>query len=340
MAPLCHYSLASWAIAIALGATGFAADGYRPADTQPSGQPLAPREAATRFHAPPGFKITLAAAEPDVRQPIAIAYDDRGRLWVAESYSYAGSNFTDERHDRLLIFEDTDGDGVFDSRKVFHDHLNRLTGLTIGFGGVWVTTAPTLAFIPDRNGDDVPDSEPVVHLDGWTLDAEHNSVNGLTWGPDGWLYGRHGIKKASLVGAPGKAKSDRTEVACSIWRYHPIQHTFEVVADGTINPWGLDFDEYGQGFATTSVVEHFWHVVPGARWERWKDRGGHPDPYTYELMAATSDHLHWGGGMWDQGGRISGGNDALGGGHSHSDAMIYLGDRWPKEYRGTVFMSN
>jgi len=340
VAPLCHYSLASWAIAIALGATGFAADGYRPADTQPSGQPLAPREAATRFHAPPGFKITLAAAEPDVRQPIAIAYDDRGRLWVAESYSYAGSNFTDERHDRLLIFEDTDGDGVFDSRKVFHDHLNRLTGLTIGFGGVWVTTAPTLAFIPDRNGDDVPDSEPVVHLDGWTLDAEHNSVNGLTWGPDGWLYGRHGIKKASLVGAPGKAKSDRTEVACSIWRYHPIQHTFEVVADGTINPWGLDFDEYGQGFATTSVVEHFWHVVPGARWERWKDRGGHPDPYTYELMAATSDHLHWGGGMWDQGGRISGGNDALGGGHSHSDAMIYLGDRWPKEYRGTVFMSN
>ncbi|MSU49384.1 MAG: c-type cytochrome [Opitutus sp.] len=340
MAPTGPQSLAVWLATIGIGATAFASDGWRPINTQPVGEPFPPREAAARLHAPPGFKITLAAAEPDLQQPIAIAYDDRGRLWVAESYSYAGSNFTDERHDRILIFEDTDGDGVFDSRKVFHDQLNRLTGLALGFGGVWITTAPHLAFIPDQNGDDVPDGPPVVQLDGWTLEAEHNTVNGLTWGPDGWLYGRHGIKKSSLVGRPGAPKSSRTEVSCAIWRFHPTRHTFEVVADGTINPWGLDFDDHGQAFASTSVVDHFWHVVPGARWERWKDRGGHPDPHSYELMSPTSDHLHWGGGMWDKDGRIAGSNDALGGGHSHSDAMIYLGDRWPAEYRGTVFMSN
>jgi putative heme-binding domain-containing protein len=102
----------------------------------------------------------------------------------------------------------------------------------------------------------------------------------------------------------------------------------------------LDFDDHGQAFASTSVVDHFWHVIPGARWERWKDRGGHPDPYSYELMSSASDHLHWGGGMWDKNGRIAGANDQLGGGHSHSDAMIYLGDRWPQEFRGTVLMSN
>ncbi|MEN9635872.1 MAG: hypothetical protein RL077_4276 [Verrucomicrobiota bacterium] len=340
MAPTCRQSLAGWAAAIGIGATAFAADGWHPINTQPVGEPLPPREAAARLHAPPGFKITLAAAEPEVQQPIAIAYDDRGRLWVAESYSYAGSNFTDERHDRILIFEDTDGDGVFDSRKVFHDHLNRLTGLALGFGGVWVTMAPHLAFIPDRNSDDIPDGPPVVQLDGWTLDAEHNTVNGLTWGPDGWLYGRHGIKKSSFVGRPGASKASRTEVGCAIWRFHPTRHVFEVVADGTINPWGLDFDDHGQAFASTSVTDHFWHVTLGARWERWKNRGGHPDPYSYELMSPTSDHLHWGGGMWDKDGRIAGANDALGGGHSHSDAMIYLGGRWPAEYRGTVFMSN
>ena len=331
---------AGWFAAIGIGATAFAADGWHPLNTQPVGEPLLPREAAARMQAPPGFKITLAAAEPDVQQPIAIAYDDRGRLWVAESYSYAGSNFTDERHDRILIFEDTDGDGVFDSRKVFHDQLNRLTGLALGFGGVWITTAPCLAFIPDRNGDDIPDGPPVVQLDGWTLDAEHNTVNGLTWGPDGWLYGRHGIKKSSLVGRPGAPPASRTEVGCAIWRFHPTSHVFEVVADGTINPWGLDFDDHGQAFASTSVTDHFWHVTFGARWERWKNRGGHPDPYSYELMSPTSDHLHWGGGMWDKDGRIAGSNDALGGGHSHSDAMIYLGGRWPAEFRGTVLMSN
>lgn len=340
MAPTGPQSLAVWLAAIGFGATAFAAAGWRPVNTQPVGAPLSPMEAVARIHAPPGFKITLAAAEPDVQQPIAIAYDDRGRLWVAECYSYAGSNFTDERRDRILIFEDADGDGVFELRKVFTDNLSRLTGLALGFGGVWVTTAPHLAFIPDRNGDDVPDGPPVVQLDGWTLEAEHNTVNGLTWGPDGWLYGRHGIKKSSLVGRPGAPKSGRNEVGCAIWRFHPTRHTFEVVADGTINPWGLDFDDHGQAFASTSVVDHFWHVIPGARWERWKDRGGHPDPYSYELMSPTNDHLHWGGGIWDKDGRIAGTNDQLGGGHSHSDAMIYLGDRWPAEYRGTVFMSN
>jgi len=332
--------LAGWAVGFSLGALAFGAEVYRSTNTQPSGQPLPPKEAASRLRVPPGFRVTLAASEPALRQPIAIDYDDRGRLWVAESYSYAGSNFTEEKQDRILIFEDTDGDGVFDSRKIFHDHLNRLTGLTVGFGGVWITAAPNLAFIPDKNSDDVPDGEPIVYLDGWTLEAEHNTVNGLKWGPDGWLYGRQGIKKASLVGRPGAASRERTEVSSGIWRFHPTGHRFEVVADGTINPWGLDFDDYGQAFASTSVVDHFWHVVPGARWERWKDRGGHPDPYTYELMGPTNDHLHWGGGQWDKGGRISGGNDALGGGHSHSDAIIYLGDRWPDEYRGTVFMSN
>jgi putative membrane-bound dehydrogenase-like protein len=317
------------------------ADDFTPTNTQAAGEhPLPPAEAAGRLSVPEGFQVTLAAAEPDVRQPIAIAFDDRGRLWVAESYSYNGSKFTDEPHDRILIFEDTTGDGVLDRRTVFREGLTRLTGLQLGFGGVWITTPPTLSFIPDRNHDDSPDGEPITHLDGWSLDAEHNSVNGLTWGPDGWLYGRHGIKQPSLVGPPGVADAGRVELSCSIWRYHPMRHVFEVVADGTINPWGLDFDDHGQGFLTTSVVEHLWHLTPGAHYERWKDRGAHPDPFVYEAMSATSDHLHWGSGTWDKAGRVAEGNQDFGGGHSHCDAMIYLGDRWPDPYRGSLFTSN
>ena len=174
---------------------------FTPTNTQAAGEhPLAPAEAVTRLKLPEGFRVTLAAAEPDVRQPIAIAFDDRGRLWVAESYSYNGSKFTDDRHDRILIFEDSTGDGVLDRRMVFWDGLTHLTGLQIGFGGVWITAPPHLSFIPDRDRDDVPDGEATVHLDGWSLKAEHNSVNGLTWGPDGWLYGRHGI--TAIAGRP------------------------------------------------------------------------------------------------------------------------------------------
>ncbi|MCA9138262.1 MAG: hypothetical protein KDB00_15930, partial [Planctomycetales bacterium] len=329
---------------------------FAPQNTQAAGQePLEAQEAAKRLHVPPGFQITLAASEPDVRQPIAIALDDRGRLWVAESYSYDGSTFTDERHDRILIFEDSTGDGILDRRTVFCDGLTHLTGLEIGFGGVWITAPPNLAFLPDRNHDDRADGDPIVHLDGWSLKAEHNSVNGLTWGPDGWLYGRHGIKQPSLVGRPGVKLQQRIELSCCIWRYHPTGMTFEVVADGTINPWGLDFDDHGQGFLTTSVVEHLWHLVPGAHYERWKDRGVNPNPFAYEAMSATSDHLHWGSGgkgtsgkgtgtsapeTWDKAGRMAEGNQHSGGGHSHCDAMIYLGGRWPDEFRGSLFTSN
>jgi putative membrane-bound dehydrogenase-like protein len=317
------------------------AEEFTPRNTQAAGeQPLPPQEAIKRLRVPEGFRITLAAAEPDVRQPIAITFDDRGRLWVAESYSYDGSTFTNERRDRILIFEDTTGDGVLDSRRVFCDGLTHLTGLEIGFGGVWITAPPHLAFIPDRTRDDIPDGDTIVHLDGWSLKAEHNSVNGLTWGPDGWLYGRHGIKQPSHVGRPGDAPDKRIELSCCIWRYHPTRHSFEVVADGTINPWGLDFDDHGQGFLTTSVVEHLWHLVPGAHYERWKNRGVHPKPYVYETMSATSDHLHWASGTSNEASRQAKGQQNFGGGHSHCDAMIYLGDRWPDAFRGTLLTSN
>jgi len=316
------------------------ADDYEPINTQAVHEhPLPPSEAVRHIQVPNGFQVTLSAAEPDVRQPVAIDFDDRGRLWVAEIYSYAGSDFNDEKHDRILIFEDIDGDGVFDSRKVFADGLNRLLGLVVGSHGVWVATAPTVAFIADTDGDERADGPPIVHLDGFSLKAEHNTLNGLTWGPDGWLYGRHGIKSPSHVGVPGTPDSQRVELSCAIWRYHPVRHTFEVVADGTINPWGLDFNDTGDAFISTSVIDHYWHIVPGARLERWNDRPP-PDPQVYELMSSTNDHLHWAGGGWNEAGRESADNDALGGGHSHCDAMIYLGDRWPDEYRGSVLMSN
>ena len=308
-------------------------------DTQDAAdQPPSPTESLKLISVPDGFNVSLFAGEPDVAQPIAINYDDRGRLWVLESFSYI--EWKRNGRDRILIFEDTDNDGRYDKQKVFWDQGNHTSGFQIGYGGVWICDAPELLFIPDADRDDVPDGKPKVVLDGWTEKAEHNFFNGLTWGPDGWLYGRHGIKQPSLVGKPGTPEEERIPLSCSIWRYHPIKETFEVYADGTINPWGLDWNEEGQPFITTSVVDHLWHLVPGARYARWQDHRlmNHPNPYTYDLMKPTSDHRHWIGAETER--RIYDGHDAAGGGHSHSGLMIYQADAWPERYQGRAFTSN
>lgn len=310
----------------------------RSAEAEDAPAPLA--EAAARMKLPTGFHATLFAGEPDVVQPIALTFDDRGRLWVVECLSYPDW-LTDPNaagHDRVLIFEDRDGDGHFDERKVFLDDGRNLSGIEIGFGGVWLCSTPNLVFVPDADGDDVPDGPPQTVLDGWDLKAKHNVFNGLAWGPDGWLYGLNGILSESRVGRPGTPEDERVAINCGVWRYHPTRHTFEAVAHGTTNPWGIDFDEYGQAFFTNCVIHHLWQVVPGARYQRMF--GQDFNPHTYGQMASCADHIHWGGGPWQSSRGGVGEHNAPGGGHAHSGAMIYLGDNWPDEYRGNLFTCN
>ncbi|MFT5526214.1 MAG: putative membrane-bound dehydrogenase-like protein [Pirellulaceae bacterium] len=303
-----------------------------------SDTPPTPSAAAGKITVPKGFNVSLFAGEPAVAQPIAIALDHRGRLWVAEFYSYPTWQSTG--NDRIVILEDTDGDGQFDKRKVFWDKGNYLTGIEIGFGGVWVCCAPHLLFIPDKDGDDVPDGEPIVHLDGWSHVGNHTVLNSLVWGPDGWLYGCNGNANHSHVGKPGSPQSERQQLNCGIWRYHPVRREFDVVAHGTANPWGLDFNDYGEGFFTNCVIGHLWHLIPGANYKRIY---GRPiNPHAYEQLDACSDHYHFTGKNW----QFSRGDDGkevhqdAGGGNAHAGAMVYLGGSWPDSYRNTALMCN
>jgi len=117
---------------------------------------LPPEQAAREMTLPPKFSATLFAGEPDVKQPIAFALDDRGRVWVAEAYTYPQRAPEGEGKDRILIFEDTNGDGKFDKRTVFMEGLNLVSGLQVGFGGVWIGAAPYLMFVPIKPGEDKP----------------------------------------------------------------------------------------------------------------------------------------------------------------------------------------
>ena len=326
-------------VAVTPSACTAADDFPDPINTQAAGEhPPLPQEMLELFELPPGFNVTLFAGEPDVRQPIAFDFDDRGRIWVAENYSYgAHGKYDAELRDRVIILHDTDGDGQHDERKVFWDEGWMLTGLTWGFGGLWVLNDGTLSFIPDKDGNDVPDGEPVEMLNGWTKSAGHNFVSGLLWGPDGWLYGRHGITDTSYPGTPDTPQAERQPMNCGIWRFHPTKHIFEVVCHGTTNPWGLDYNESGDMFMTNNVIGHLWHVIPGAHYERMF--GQDFNPHLYELMSQTADHYHWDhSGKWSE--SRDGHADDLGGGHSHCGGMIYYGDNFPKEYRGKMFMCN
>jgi putative membrane-bound dehydrogenase-like protein len=306
-------------------------------DTQnPKDIPLSPVESLKRMTVPAGFHVTLFAGEPDLRRPIAFHFDDRGRLWVVENYSHPVWK-ADGGSDRILILEDTNHDGRFDQRKVFWDKGRYLTGIAVGHGGVWIANTPELSFIPDRDGDDTPDSEPVVMLDGFQI-SKNNVLNNFHWGPDGWLYGAIGLSTPSLVGKPGQSKDERTRITRGIWRFHPVHHRFEKVAEGMVNPWGADFNEYGDLITSNTVIAHLWHIVPGMYCQR---RSSECDnPYAYSRIQSIANHLHWGGGVWQSSRESSDHHSVAGGGHAHCGGMIYLGDNWPKKYRGTFLTNN
>ncbi len=318
------------ALTVATWATAAAAD-----------RPMPAAEAAARMTLPPGFRATLFAGEPDIVQPIAFTFDDRGRLWVVENHSYPKWSRDGTGRDRVVILDDTDGDGRFDTRTVVLDNGCNLSGIEYGFGGIYLCSAPNLIHIPIE--DDKPAGPPRVLLDGWNLDLGHNMFNGLAWGPDGWLYGCHGITVTSHVGKPGCKDGERVPFNCGVWRYHPTRHVFEPFAWGTTNPWGIDWTAEGELFATNCVIKHLFHVVPGGHYQRMF--GQDLNPHVYKLMESCADHVHWGGGHWTSArakpdGTVKPEHDDAGGGHAHSGCMVYLGDNWPAEYRGDVFMLN
>lgn len=309
---------------------------------------LSPEESLSIIDVPEGFGVDLIAAEPDLVQPIAMCFDARGRIWVIEGTTYPRRAEEGKGTDRILIFEDSNADGTFDSRKVFADNINLASGIEVGFGGVFVGAAPYLYFFPDADGDDVPDSEPVVLLDGWGYQDTHETLNSFTWGPDGWLYGTHGVFTHSVVGKPGTPEEERHKLNAGVWRYHPTKEEFEVFAYGTSNPWGVDFNEQGDFFISACVIPHFYNMVQGGRYIR-QGSASHFNPYIFESIDTIADHSHYAGAItehafWRENKALRppapSNTSALGGGHAHAGLALYLADTFPENYRGEAYFHN
>ena len=336
---------------------------------------LSPQDAVAKATLPPGFKMHVFASEPELIQPIAFCLDHRGRVWVAEGRTYprrkgeppAETNPNREPTpaqlkdilggaDRILVLEDTDGDHKADKRTVFLENVNLISGLEVGLGGVWIGAAPYLLFVPVKDWESPkPAGNPQIMLDGWDFKADtHETLITFTWGPDGWLYGCHGVFCPSHVGKPGATYQERQWMDAGAWRYHPTRHVFEVFTEGGSNPWGIDFDEYGQLWSGMCVIPHLFHMIQGARIERQggehfpvgplenaayrKAKGKPVHPHIYEDIKTHADHVHWAGNLGPHAANAR--SDAAGGGHAHAGVMVYLGESWPQEYRGNLFIGN
>jgi putative membrane-bound dehydrogenase-like protein len=313
---------------------------YPNTEPETSGSPTPPEAAAAGMQLPEGFSAHVFASEPDVQNPIAMAWDSRGRLWVAENYTYSdrSQRFDLNLKDRVVIFDGTTKNH-FTKRTIFTNDVQMLTGIEVTDQGVYLMCPPSLLFLPDRNQDDVPDGPAETLLDGFTVAQAnyHNFANGIKFGPDGWLYGRCGGSCPGRIGIPGTNDRHRLAMEGGMWRYHPQKKIVEVLTTGTTNPWGHDFNDFGDGFFVNTVNGHLWHLIPGAHFVRPFTLD--PNRETYELIDFHADHWHFDTGKAWHESRDGVAND-FGGGHAHSGTLIYNDVVWPPEYRGELFTLN
>ncbi|MBQ11863.1 MAG: dehydrogenase [Planctomyces sp.] len=273
--------------------------------------PLSPAEAIKSFQVADDLRLEQVLAEPLVGQPLFINWDERGRLWVLNYKQYpnpAGLKMVSRDkylravydkvplppphgvrgRDKITIHEDTDGDGVLDRHKTFVDGLNIASSFVRGRGGVFVLNPPYLLFYPDSNDDDVPDSDPLVLLEGFGLEDSHSVANSLRWGPDGWLYACQGSTTTGHIKRPGIDTEPTHSMGQLIWRYHPETRQYEIFAEGGGNTFGAEIDSRGRIFSGTNGGNaRGYHYVQGA-YERkgFSKHGALSNPYAFGYFPA------------------------------------------------------
>jgi putative heme-binding domain-containing protein len=266
--------------------------------------PTPPGQMLQRFRLRDEIEADLVAHEPQISQPLFLSWDSRGRMWVVQyrQYQYP-AGLKVQRFDQYLravydkvpeppphgtpgadvitVFEDTDGNGVYDHAKDVIAGLNIATSVQVGPRGIWVLNPPYLLRYPDADHDDVPDGDPEVHLSGFGMQDTHSVANSLLWGPDGWLYGANGSTTAGTISSQ-VTKGVRFEGQC-IWRYSPDSRVFEIYAEGGGNTFSLEIDSKGRVFSGTNGGSKRGYYYPQGSYsdKNWGKHGPLTNPYAF-----------------------------------------------------------
>jgi putative membrane-bound dehydrogenase-like protein len=261
-------------------------------------KPLEPAESMKHMHLPEGFEIKLYAAEPDIARPIAMTWDERGRLWIAETVDYPNNlQPPGKGHDRITICEDTDGDGRADKFTVFADKLSIPTSLAFANGGVVVTQAPDTLFLKSSKGDDKADVRRVL-FSGWGTQDTHAGPSNLRRGPDNWLWGTVGYS-----GFRGTVGGKAMRFGQGVFRMRPDGGEMEFLGSTSNNTWGLGLSESGDVFGSTANNEHSFHLaLPNRAFESvrgWSGRGlvGIEDHKKFHPVTPNVRQVDWHGGF-------------------------------------------
>ncbi|PVD50649.1 dehydrogenase [Terrimonas sp.] len=228
---------------------------YEKRDPSPMFQaPLSPEESMKMVQVPVGFELQLFASEPDIHKPIHMAWDERGRLWVAETVDYPNMvrETKTEGRDLIKILEDTDGDGRADKFTVFADKLNIPTSFAFANGGIVVAQAPDFLFLKDTDGDDKADVRETI-MTGWGVFDTHAGPSNFKYGPDNTIWATVGY--SGFKGVVGDSK-DTTRFSQALYRFTPDGKQMEFLGNTSNNTWGLGFSEDFDVFISTANNTH------------------------------------------------------------------------------------
>jgi len=211
-------------------------------------KPLEPKESQKHFSIPEGFELQLFASDPDLQgKPIAMNWDERGRLWVALTIDYPNElQPPGQGRDKIVICEDTNGDNIADKFTIFADKLSIPTSLIFANGGVIVHQAPDTLFLKDTNGDDKADEKRVLFT-GWSTGDTHAGPSNLNYGLDNWIYGMVGY-----AGFAGEVGGEKQSFRTGFYRMKPDGSKIDFLRNTNNNSWGVGLSEEGFLFGSTA----------------------------------------------------------------------------------------
>jgi len=223
--------------------------------------PLSPQESLKHIQVPVDFKLELFAHEPDVVHPIALAWDEKGRMFIAVTYDYPNERKDEGGRDYIMICEDTDGDGKADKFTKFAEGLSVPTGMVFANGGLIVSQAPHMLFLQDTDGDDKADVKKILFSGFGTFDT-HAGPSSLHYGFDNWIYGSVGYS-----GFKGKfGQADSLNFGQALFRFRADGSDMEMLTRTSNNTWGLSFNEAGELFGSTANNAHGWYMAIPSRY--------------------------------------------------------------------------